>query len=257
MTLENQDLEEENERLRARVGQLQRELLLHPPQTTSKEKQSMENMVRLVETKSQQMQEAMAALEKSYQRTISFYYNTVRALVNAFESKNEYFVSHSHQVARVAREIGKCMDLSQEEMENLEMGGVLHDFGMIAVRESVVMKQSALTEKEYAHVKIHPHIAELVLEPIGKLEPVIQDIKAHHERFDGTGYPGDMAGNDIPLGGRVLAIADAYQAMSSKRPWRDPLDREHVIEQLEAGANAQFDPDIIKRWVGHLKSTNS
>ena len=138
------------------------------------------------------------------------------------------------------------LDFTLEEISNMEMAGLLHDFGKIGITDKILNKPSRLDKDEYEVIKRHPSIAQVILEPIHDLEPIIPWIKHHHERWDGGGYPDGIAGEEIPLGARILAVADSYDTMHSKRPYqKDPKSDEFILNEFETCKGTQFDPQVV------------
>jgi HD-GYP domain-containing protein (c-di-GMP phosphodiesterase class II) len=173
----------------------------------------------------------------------------VRSLTKAINAKSPYTSEHSERVARIAVVLGRHMGLSAEMLGNLYLGGLLHDIGKIGVQSNVLQKPGRLTESEYAHVREHPAIGEAVVAPVRELAPLRAGVRHHHERFDGKGYPDGLAGRAIPLLARILAVADACDAMASPRAYRPALPPEKVDEILTAGAGSQWDPEVIAHYL--------
>jgi putative nucleotidyltransferase with HDIG domain len=155
-----------------------------------------------------------------------------QALINAMEAKSPYLRGHSHRVAAVAATIAAEMDLSEEVIEQVRLAGHLHDVGKIGVREYVLDKPGALTVEEFAHVKEHVSIGLNILAPLPHLGPVLQFIAHHHERTDGSGYPAGLAGEKVALGGRIIGAADALDALTSPRAYRQAMSVEDALESL-------------------------
>jgi HD-GYP domain-containing protein (c-di-GMP phosphodiesterase class II) len=137
------------------------------------------------------------------------------------------------------------MDLSTEQLMVLEVSALLHDLGMLAVPETLLSRPGPLAEGEYEAVKKHPQIGKEMIEGIPFLEKAIPDVFHHHEKFDGAGYPEGLSGTGIPLASRILAVVDAFEAMTHGRPYRDRLDVERAIEEIRQGAGSQFDPKVV------------
>lgn len=170
--------------------------------------------------------------------------DVVRALVNAQEAKDPFLRGHSDRVADLAGSIASALGLSDDEVDALRLAGRLMDVGKIGIRESVLNKPGALTEEEFEHVKTHVAIGLEILssiKPIAHILPAIQD---HHEHFDGRGYPRGLAGEAIAMGGRILAAADAFDALTSRRAWRDPLTAEAALEFLGERSGSLLDPTV-------------
>jgi len=170
----------------------------------------------------------------------------VQSLAAALDARDGYTHGHSRRVTALAVALAQNLDLPQETIERIRLAGMLHDIGKIGIRESVLNKPSGLTEDEYAHIQTHPVIAQAILEPIVWEQETVQLIRAHHERYDGNGYPDGLAGEQIPLGARILAVADAFDAMTSERSYREPMSREQALAALRHGRARQWDPLVVE-----------
>ncbi len=175
---------------------------------------------------------------------------TVQALAASIDAKDQYTRGHSERVAYLSAEIGRAMGMSKEEIERIRIGGIVHDVGKIGVPESVLTKPSRLTDEEFEKIKLHPEIGHRILKDIPQLADVLPGVLHHHERFDGKGYPHGLAGKDIPLIARIMAIADTFDAMSSTRAYRPAMPREKVLAEFERCAGTQFDPEIVPIFLG-------
>ena len=171
--------------------------------------------------------------------------NILQFMAKTMEAKDPYTRSHSENVADHAFKIAQRLGYDEEHLERIAMAGVLHDFGKVGIREDILNKPAALTAGEYRLVQNHPLIASTILEPIEELKDIIADIRHHHERFDGTGYPDGLAGEKIPLGARILAVAEAYDTMVYERTYRAAQSHHAACEELRKGAGTQFDPQVV------------
>ncbi len=181
----------------------------------------------------------------------------VRALVSAQEAKDVYLRGHSQRVAASAAAIAAALHLSDDEVERLRLAGQLHDVGYIGVPESVLNKPGALTPDEYARVQDHVRIGIEILTPLSPLGHVLEAIQDHHERWDGAGYPRKLRGEEISAGGRILAAADAFDALCSRRAYREPMAPMEVLELLGRESGAMLDPRVfeaLKTVVNERKS---
>ena len=181
----------------------------------------------------------------------------VRALVNAQEAKDVFLRGHSQRVAASAAAIATALLLSDDEVEALRLAGQLHDVGKIGVPESLLNKPGPLTDEEYARVQDHVRVGIAILAPLSLPEPVTSAIQDHRERWDGRGYPRQLAGEEISIGGRILGAADAFDAITSPRAYREPLGPHEAIDLLAAEEGARLDPrvfDALKRVVLQRKS---
>jgi len=193
---------------------------------------------------------AIAIKNAQYVRKIEeAYHDTLIALANAIELRDHYTVGHTWRVTNFALETAKSLEWDAEKLNECEMGGVLHDIGKIAIDDSILRKPDRLTDEEFGKMKIHPERGARMMQDIEFLVPLIPYALYHHERFDGKGYPFGLAGEDIPLEGRLLAVADTFDAMTSNRPYRKGLPVEVAIEELEKGRGTQFDPDMVDAFL--------
>ena len=172
------------------------------------------------------------------------FFSAVTSLAVALEAKDEYTHGHSGKVAELAAVLSEAIGLSRESINEIKLAGLIHDIGKIGVKESVLNKPSRLTEDEFRHIQNHPVTGERILSPIASGDEILQLIRHHHERYDGTGYPDKLKGNQIPLYARIIAIADAFEAMTSKRPYRNAMDKKEACVEIERGKGTQFDPEI-------------
>ncbi len=193
-------------------------------------------------------------LRRMERRNTRLFLNVLQVMAKVLEAKDPYTKFHSENVAKFARKIARAMGYSPQEVEMIQIAGILHDFGKIGVKEGVLNKVGHLTDKEFDAVKRHPVIAATILEPIEDLSSVIADIRHHHEYYNGHGYPSGLKGEEIPLGARILQVADAYDAMTSQRSYHDPMDRTEAIRELRRCAGSQFDPRIVEVFVKLLES---
>ena len=168
-----------------------------------------------------------------------------QALINAMEAKSPYLRGHSHRVAAVAATLAAEMDLPEEVIEQVRLAGALHDVGKIGVREYVLDKPDALTAEEFAQVKEHVSIGLNILAPLTHLGPVLEYIAHHHERTDGSGYPNGLSGNKVSLGGRILGAADALDALTSPRAFRQALTVDEALAVLEGKGPRAICPKVL------------
>jgi len=171
---------------------------------------------------------------------------TLEALVNALEAKDPYLRGHSARVADLSATIASQMTLSDEDVEQIRAAGRLHDIGKIGTRESVMEKQGPLSPEEYDHVKQHVIIGSQILAPLHHLGSVINHVRSHHERWDGSGYPDGLKGEDIPVGARVIGAAEVYDALTTSRPYQDKLTPEQAVEHMAALSGTVLDPKVYE-----------
>jgi putative nucleotidyltransferase with HDIG domain len=178
---------------------------------------------------------------------------TVRALVSAVDFKDSYTASHSSLVAEYAAMTARTLGLNSEEIEDIRMAAYLHDLGKIGVPDAVLRKPAALTPEEGRQMRRHPAIAAYILEDVPFSRRIKLAVRHNHERWDGTGYPDGLRGEEIPIEARILSVADAYEAMTSNRPYRHTLDHASAIAELRRHVRTQFDPRVVNAFVQALE----
>lgn len=178
---------------------------------------------------------------KAESRTL--FMGAIETLVNTLEAADSYTKGHSQAVAQLAMNIGNQLRLSQDDLEDLKWAALLHDVGKIAVDPDILNKPSELTSSEYRHIMTHAVIGPSLVKPFAN-ENVVEIISHHHDHYDGGGYNQTVRGKDIPLGARIIAVADAYQAMISDRPYRNALTEQDAIEEILWYSGSQFDPIV-------------
>ncbi|WMT41545.1 HD-GYP domain-containing protein [Paenibacillus sp. D2_2] len=184
---------------------------------------------------------------------VESYFATLAA---ALDARDPYTAGHSLRVADYAVLIGKLAKLREEELNELRKSALLHDIGKIGIRDSVLLKEGKLTDEEWVQVKDHPVLGETILrqiEPASFMASILPGVRSHHERYDGRGYPDGLQGEDIPLFGRIIAVADAFDAMTSDRPYRAGLDRQKALVILDEGRGTQWDPYFVALFVEHMQ----
>ncbi|MEK7274267.1 MAG: HD domain-containing phosphohydrolase [Candidatus Desantisbacteria bacterium] len=202
-----------------------------------------------------------------YSQLQNMFLSAIRSLSSAIDEKDNYTLGHSNRVTTYSVELGKRMNLSEEQLGVLQLAAILHDVGKIGIPEEVLKKPGKLTNEEWGNIKQHPdkgvHIVEPMVETEGTMaafginfinpkehiKEIISGIKYHHERFDGHGYPAGLNSTNIPLISRIIAVADAYDAMTSKRSYRDALPEHVAIEELRKNAGEQHDPEIVELFI--------
>lgn len=172
----------------------------------------------------------------------------VDALINAQEAKDIYLRGHSQRVADLAASIASSLGLDDELVEDIRLAGRVHDVGKIGIRESVLNKPGSLTAEEFDHVKESVRLSVEILSPLKHLVRILPYIQDHQEHWDGSGYPRGLAGPEIAIGGRILHVADAYDAMTSRRAFREPMAPQDAIEILSTHTGIQFDPEVFQAF---------
>ncbi|MBC15417.1 MAG: hypothetical protein CL942_00035 [Desulfovibrio sp.] len=175
------------------------------------------------------------------------------ALVRALDARDPYTKGHSERVAMLASRLGKKMGLSSKELQELTFAALLHDIGKIGIPDNILKKEGRLSEEEYAEMKHHPAIGATVLETSITSEVVLGAIKHHHERWDGNGYPLGLEGNEIPKLAQIIAMADAYDAMTSSRPYRQGMSQEVVVNEIQRCSGKQWSDELVWAFIKTLK----
>jgi putative nucleotidyltransferase with HDIG domain len=174
------------------------------------------------------------------------YRETLASLSNALEAKDAVTSEHTEEVVRLAVAVAAELDLELEAVRNVELGAVLHDIGKVRIPEAILNKPGPLTDEEWAVMRTHPEVGERILRPIQSLHAILPIVRHHHERWDGTGYPNGLAGRAIPLGARIVAVCDAFRAMTEDRPYRKALTEADARQELTDGIGSQFDGDCVE-----------
>ncbi|MCK4914038.1 MAG: HD domain-containing protein [Planctomycetes bacterium] len=171
---------------------------------------------------------------------------SLKALTNSIDAKDKYTRGHSERVAFISKWIAEKLDLSEEKIHKIYLAGLLHDIGKIGISGVVLRKDGKLTEQELACIRTHPSIGASILGDIKQMKDVVPGVLCHHERIDGKGYPNNLCGEQIPLIGRIVGLADSFDAMTSKRTYRNAMTVEKALEQVQKGLGTQFDEKIGK-----------
>ena len=199
---------------------------------------SIEQM-NTIKTINEQLHDKNEELERAYLDTIGILRQTV-------EAKDPYTRGHSDRVSEYSVLIGKKLGLDEKTLHILKIGGLFHDIGKIGIPDSILLKESKLSDEEYSQIKNHPMIGVHMLGDAAIFTDILPIVKHHHERYDGRGYPSQLVGDDIPYVARIAAVADTFDAMTSKRSYRDSLPIDVVRSEIERCSGTQFDPNIAK-----------
>ena len=181
-----------------------------------------------------------------YAETRDLFFGTVSALSQAIDAKDGFTRGHADRVSRIAGAVAREMGLGEAEIERIELAGMLHDIGKIGVEDRILMKPMRLDADEQELMRRHPIYGASILEPSAALRPLVQMVLHHHENFDGSGYPEGLRGEGIPLGSRIIIVADAYEAMTSDRIYRKAIGHDRALDQLNKYKGIQFDPKIVR-----------
>jgi HD-GYP domain-containing protein (c-di-GMP phosphodiesterase class II) len=190
---------------------------------------------------------AAVAMENAglYEQLQEAFYTTIYTLAETIEKRDPYTGNHTKRVMEYSLAIGRTLGLAEEEMTRLQLGAVLHDVGKIGVRDSVLLKESSLTDEEFEQIKRHPVYGEEMIGRIHRLRTAIPGVRQHHEKFNGQGYPDRLKGEEIDITARIIAVADAYDAMTTDRPYRRGLTIDEAFSELKKFSGSQFDPEVV------------
>jgi diguanylate cyclase (GGDEF)-like protein/PAS domain S-box-containing protein len=194
-------------------------------------------------------------IEKLTKKANQSLVEAVLAFAKTIELKDHYTGEHVEKTVHYAREIARALSLSDDEVERIGQASILHDLGKIGISEKILLKKSSLSPKEFREIKKHPQIGVDIIRPIQFLHGIIPFLLYHHERWDGSGYPHHLKGEEIPLGARIVAIADVYQSLTSQRPYRKAFSKRDAIEIIKKGAGSQFDPNVVQGFLRIIETT--
>ena len=190
------------------------------------------------------------------QRLDRAYLETITGLARAVEARDRYTGGHIERVQAYSLSIAERLEIDGEARRHLEFGAVLHDIGKIGVPDEILRKPGPLDPEEWRVMRQHPDLGRRVLEGISFLTPALDAVAAHHERWDGRGYPGGLAGEAIPLAGRIVSVADAFDAMASDRHYRQGLPIAVALREIEQGSGTQFEPQVVRAFVATRQSNS-
>lgn len=207
-------------------------------------------MEKLLSDHFQRMLEERERLVREQKLTVG----SITSLINALEARDKYTSGHSEAVTRLSIAIGKELGFSDTEMNRLQIAASLHDLGKIGVRDNVLLKPGKLTEDEFEHIQTHTVVVQDILKPLPGMEDVLVAASSHHERWDGTGYPNALKGEDIPLVGRIIAVADVFDALTSDRPYRDGMPIDKALQIISKGIGSHFCPTVGAAFFNYMKT---
>jgi putative nucleotidyltransferase with HDIG domain len=233
-------LTDENQRLQAEVQRLTAELAQRDQEATDNERQLQIYAEDLRETFKQERARSQE-LTRSYTAT-------VRALSNAVEARDAYTGKHAERVAAYGIEIARSLGLARPEAPEMEFGFLLHDIGKVAIPDAILYKPSALTKEERDLMARHPSIGAEIVAGIEFLEEAAEVVRHHHERWDGTGYPDGLRGEEIPIAARVFSVADVFDALTTDRPYRPALTLAESRRMIVHASGTQFDPNVVEAF---------
>jgi HD-GYP domain-containing protein (c-di-GMP phosphodiesterase class II) len=186
---------------------------------------------------------------KLYMDLRNAYFDSLAALASALDASDPYTRGHSDRVTEYAKLTARAMKMSEREIESIEFAGRLHDIGKIGIDRSILRKRSKLNDREYEEMKKHPLMGAEIAGKLKFMKKAEGYVAFHHEQYDGTGYPKGLRGKEIPFGARIMGVVDAFDAMTSDRPYRPALPVDVAIGELEKGAGKQFDPKVVEVFI--------
>jgi response regulator RpfG family c-di-GMP phosphodiesterase len=213
---------------------------------------ALEKRRLLLENKSYQLH-LEDKLEEQTVKIRESFLNAIKSLAFALEARDEYTSGHSERVTELSIAIAEELEISQDMIQKIRLAGLVHDIGKIGVKETILNKPEPLTADEYAHVQAHCETGGRILIPIVDDDEILDIVIHHHERFDGRGYPDGISGEQTSLGARIVSVADAYDAMTSTRPYRAALSIEDAIDEIERNKGTQFDPQVADAFIKVLR----
>ncbi len=219
------------------------------------------NNLKIQEQKARTGREAflnmLEDLNESYKELEDLFIKLIRVMVNALDAKSPWTKGHSERVSMYTEQIAFEMLLDSEEIKNIKLAGILHDIGKIGTYDYLLDKPGKLTNEEYEIVKKHPAQGAVILKDIKQLKDIVPMIEYHHEKIDGTGYPYRLKGDEIPIGARILHVADSFDSMTSDRPYRPAPGIEYALSELNKYKGKQFDPQVVDAFLRVFEKRNS
>lgn len=220
------------------------------------EKTTKQVMNRLVELRHRIAELEASELERkrAEEAIKSVALETVEAVSSIVEANDPYTAGHSARMTELAVEIATEMGLGEKQLHTLRVAGPLHDLGKVGIPSSVLNKPAVLTQAEWVMIQSHPVVSAQTAEHVAAFKDAVPVIRHHHERWDGSGYPDGLEGEDIPLLARIVAVADGFEALTSNRPYRSAMSEEEALITLKEGAGSQWDPQVVKTFLKMRKA---
>ncbi|MDI6740241.1 MAG: HD domain-containing protein [Candidatus Edwardsbacteria bacterium] len=212
-------------------------------------KKAQEALVRYNEELERRVAERTADLARANEDLERSYNDTIKAIIAAMDAKDSYTRGHSEKVRKIALSLGRTLGLADRELKRLEYAALLHDIGKIGISDLLLTKRSGLTGEEYSEIKQHSEIGSRLVEQVELLKDVGHIIAAHHEWWDGSGYPRGLVSESIPAPSRIISIADAYEAMTADRPYRKAFSHPEALQRLRQSSGTQFDPFLVDLFI--------
>ena len=209
--------------------------------------------IQVLEREIKRLRHKLKGQDKEVKELHHVYMHTIKAFASAIDFKDHYTYDHSINVVKYAVAIAHHMKLTNHEIQDIKHACQLHDLGKIGVPDYILAKHGPLSEEEWEKVKFHTLKGAEILSPLKFLDEIIKLIISHHERYNGSGYPKGLKGEKIPLGARIMLVADAFDAMTSDRPYRKKLSIKESIEELKRNSGTQFDPEVVNAFLEVLR----
>lgn len=213
-------------------------------------------LAKVIHSSSGKVVRQAQALKVSYTQLSNLYRSMIRAITNAIDARDEFTSGHSQRVSEYAVAFSKYLGHEKDVIDHLEIAALLHDIGKLGIPESIIKKNDKLTQSEYEIIRQHPAIGVKIIKDIDELSNVVDVIQYHHEQYSGIGYPASLKGEAIPYEARLVTIIDAYDAMTSERPYRKAMTSDQAIEELKSCSGSQFDPELTDQFIAFLNEAN-
>jgi putative nucleotidyltransferase with HDIG domain len=189
-----------------------------------------------------------------YEELRESFIQSVTALANAIDTRDTYTKAHSQEIANLAGKTALALGCTTVEVDEIYLGGLLHDIGKIGIPDAILQKPTKLDEEEWKIVQMHPKLGAELISPIKRLSSVAPMVENSHERYDGLGYPHGIKGEEIPLGARIISVVDSYSAMLDKRPYKEPYSMDKIIDELKRNSGKMYDPLVVEAFLKLLQA---
>ena len=193
-------------------------------------------------------------LKQALRQNQELFLETIRTLAAAIDAKDPYTRGHSERVSSYSMAISRHLGLNQEEVFRVHIAAILHDVGKLGIRESILNKPGGLSDEEFEVMRQHPSIGAQIMSPIRMLKDIIPGIRNHHETWDGTGYPDQLEGEQIPMVARIIGVADTFDAMTTTRPYQQAMTLDYVLQKMQSMSGARFDPVVVKAFIAAVEA---
>ena len=213
--------------------------------------------MRIINDYKQGLERANEEIRNAYDQMQANYMEMIETIRIIVDERDFYTRGHSDRVAKLAGDIARFMNRSKEETQLIELSGLFHDVGKVGISDNILLKPVKLTEEELKVIQQHPKKSAKILSALKPFEKTIPIVRAHHERFDGRGYPDGLKGDEIPLEAKIVALADAFDAMTSNRLYQSRISLDNALAQIRNGSGTQFDPEIVETFISMIESTGS